>query len=287
MATVDVLIPHVQSPIALAALLTSLNAQSHHDFTVTVSLWGADREAVDTRALATILRALEWHGHEVRVVRRPLGRTMAEHRHALLLRCTARYVQILAGDILLDPSTQQRMVETIRDERCGFAGCSAADLQRLEDFRPHEQHIDLWERSVEPEDLQPGSLPVSRLNLHSGANLLHLERHLAPDGRTVCYRVAWLGGDNVLYDRAHLLAVGGLMRSSDPPLPPPAGDAIAQLLLLRSVGGCGILPTGTYHLGAPREWCLPQDHARELVRALRMLDITVPIAPREAASTHG
>ena len=112
-------------------------------------------------------------------------------------------------------------------------------------------------RSSEP--FTPDSIPWERHLVNNAANPLHLERRLtrcfAPagtlDGRLVRYKVAWVGGANVLYDRAKLLDVGGF--SWWPRLPPEhAGEeVVAQFLLIRKYGGCGILPSGTYHLGLP------------------------------------
>jgi hypothetical protein len=77
---------------------------------------------------------------------------------------------------------------------------------------------------------------------------LHLERKLLRTGEILRYKVAWVGGANVLYDHAKLLEVGGF--SFWRLLPPEhAGeDVVVQFLLVREYGGCGLLPSGTYHL---------------------------------------
>ena len=71
---------------------------------------------------------------------------------------------------------------------------------------------------------------------------LHLEERLVSDGDTVRYKVSWIGGANVLYDRRKLLEVGGFswwrrlpprrdayaITASPKPLPrvaPPPGPA--------------------------------------------------------------
>ena len=44
---------------------------------------------------------------------------------------------------------------------------------------------------------------------NNAANPLHLERKLLGESEVLRYKVAWIGGANVLYDRAKLLDVGG------------------------------------------------------------------------------
>jgi hypothetical protein len=67
----------------------------------------------------------------------------------------------------------------------------------------------------------------------------------------VRYKVAWVGGANVLYDRAKLLDVGGFSWWHRLPPEHAGEEVVAQFLLIRKYGGCGILPSGTYHLGLP------------------------------------
>src|SRR6266699_1149474 len=69
--------------------------------------------------------------------------------------------------------------------------------------------------------------------------------------QVVRYKVAWIGGANVLYDRAKLLSVGGFSWWHRLPPEHAGEEVVVQFLLLRKYGGCGILPSGTYHLGLP------------------------------------
>jgi hypothetical protein len=140
------------------------------------------------------------------------------------------------------------MLEVLRREGCGFVGCAATGLSYLADERPHQHEIELWHGRVRPEPFVPGAIPLQRHLVNNAANPLHLERKLLRGSQVLRYKVAWIGGANVLYDRAKLLDVGGF--SFWPLLPQQhAGEeVVVQFLLVRKYGGCGLLPSGTYHL---------------------------------------
>jgi len=176
---------------------------------------------------------------------------MAEQRGFLLSRSRARYVHYLDDDVLLEPDTLARMLAVIQEERCGFVGCAATGLDYLDDVRPHEQGIELWEGPVVPEQFDSGSIPWHRQSVNNAANPLHLEQHLVREGQTVRYKVAWVGGANVLFDREKLIAVGGFSWWDQLPPEHAGEEVVVQFLLLNRFGGCGILPSGTYHLGLP------------------------------------
>jgi glycosyltransferase involved in cell wall biosynthesis len=251
-ATVDVLVPTLGRKTALAITLTSLLGQTHRDFDVVISDQTEDPErSIGSVEVRTLLDALRWHGHRVEVHHRPARRGMAEQRDFLLGRSRAPYVHFVDDDVLLDPPVMERMLAVLRHESCGFVGAPAAGLGFLADVRPHQQSIEPWDGPVRPEPITAATVPWHRHVVNNAANPLHLERLLLRPGEVVRYKVAWVGGANVLFDRAKLLAVGGF--SFWPQLPPDhAGeDALVQLLLLHTHGGCGILPCGTYHL------CLP------------------------------
>ena len=176
---------------------------------------------------------------------------MAEQRHFLLQGSRAPYVHFLDDDVLLDPPVMARMLEVLQHEGCGFVGCAATGLDYLHDVRPHQQHIELWEGPVRPEPFGPDYLPWDRHVVNNAANPLHLEERLVRGDRVVRYKVAWIGGANVLYDRAKLLDVGGFSWWRRLPPGHAGEEVLAQFLLIRKYGGCGILPSGTYHLGLP------------------------------------
>jgi hypothetical protein len=176
---------------------------------------------------------------------------MAEQRNFLVERSRAPYLHFLDDDVLLDPPVMERMLGVLGDEECGFVGCAATGLGYLDDVRPHQQHIELWTGSVQPEALDSESIPWNRHLVNNAANPLHLEQRLVKDGGIVRYKVAWVGGANVLYDHAKLLDVGGFSWWHRLPPAHAGEEVVVQFLLIRKYGGCGILPSGTYHLGLP------------------------------------
>ncbi|HEU5230504.1 MAG TPA: glycosyltransferase family A protein [Ktedonobacteraceae bacterium] len=252
MACVDVLIPTYQRKTGLAVVLTSLLGQTFTDFDVIVSDQSEDEQSyLDSIEIQTLVQALRWHGHNVALHRHLPRRGMAEQRHFLLAQSRAALVHYLDDDVLLDPPVMQRMIEVMQSEGCGFVGCAATGLHYLHDRRPHQQRIELWAGPVKAEPFSPEYIPWERHLINNAANPLHLEQSLVSDGQIVRYKVAWVGGANVLYDRARLLSVGGFSWWDRLP-PNHAGEEVmAQFLLIRKYGGCGILPSGTYHLGMP------------------------------------
>ena len=252
MALVDVVIPTCGRATGLAVVLTSLLGQTFADFDVIISDQTLDAPVFETSVeIRTLVRALEWHGHRVALHHHLPRRGMAEQRHFLLQQSRAPYVHYLDDDVLLDPPVLGRMLEVLRAEGCGFVGCPATGLEYLDDVRPHQQRIELWEGPVEPEPFTPDSLPWDRHKVNNAANPLHLQQRLCPQGEVVRYKVCWVGGANVLYDRAKLLRVGGFSWWRRLPAVHAGEEVVAQFLLIRKYGGCGILPSGTYHLGLP------------------------------------
>jgi glycosyltransferase involved in cell wall biosynthesis len=252
LALVDVLIPTYRRKTGLAVVLTSLLGQTFTDFDVVVSDQTEDDDAyLDSFEIQTLLRALRWHGHHVTPHRHLPRRGLAEHRHFLLEQSRAPYVHFLDDDVLLDPPVMERMLSVIQTQRCGFVGCPATGLEYLADFRPHQQDIELWSDPVHPEPFEPDSIPWDRHKVNNAANPLHLEQKLVENGNPICYKVAWVGGANILYDRAKLLDVGGFSWWHRLPSEHAGEEVVVQFLLIRKYGGCGLLPSGTYHLGLP------------------------------------
>ena len=252
MALVDVLIPTCRRKTGLAVVLTSLLGQIFTDFDVIVSDQTDDAGVyLDSVEIQTLVRALRRRGHRVELHRHLPRRGLAEQRHFLLDRARAPFVHYLDDDVLLDPPVMARMLGVLRAEGCGFVGCAAAGLEYLADVRPHQQAIELWDGPVRPEPFTPQTIPWDRHKVNNAANPLHLEARLAPRGEVVRYKVAWVGGANVLYDRAKLLDVGGFSWWDRLPPDHAGEEVLVQFLLIRRHGGCGILPSGTYHLGLP------------------------------------
>ena len=252
MALVDVLIPTYHRKTGLAMVLTSLLGQTFTDFNVIISDQTHEEDYyLDSIEIQTVVRALRWHGHEVTLYHHLPRRGLAEQRQFLLEQSRAPYVHFLDDDVLLEPEVMQRMLSVLQHERCGFVGCAATGLGYLKDVRPQQQHIELWEGLVTPEPFDENTIPWERHLINNAANPLHLEQKLVRNGRAVRYKVAWVGGANVLYDRAKLLDVGGFSFWTKLPPEHAGEEVVVQFLLIRTYGGCGILPSGTYHLGLP------------------------------------
>lgn len=258
MALVVVLIPTYRRKTGLAVVLTSLLGQTFTDFDVIISdQTDDDASYLDSIEIQTLARALHWHGHEVMLLRHQPRLGMAEQRQ-FLLEATgqgaarpAPYVHYLDDDVLLDPRVMERMVKTLQVEGCGFVGCPATGLGYLDDMRPQQEHIEVWNEPVHAEPFDEDSVPWERHLINNAANPLHLEQQLVRGDQIVRYKVAWVGGANVLYDRAKLLSVGGFSWWQRLPPDHAGEEVVVQFLLIRKYGGCGILPSGTYHLGLP------------------------------------
>ena len=253
MALVDVLIPTYGRKTGLAVVLTSLLGQTFTDFDVIVSDQTLEDDVyLESIEIQTLVRALRWHGHAVHLHRHLPRRGMAEQRQFLLEHSQARYVHYVDDDVLLDPPTLGRMLGVLLAEGCGFVGCPATGLGYLHDVRPHQtRFFEPWIGAVQPEPFDPQSPAWDRHMVNNAANPLHLEQRLVTDGQVGRYKVAWVGGANVLFDRAKLLSIGGFSWWERLPPEHAGEEVVVQFLLLRRYGGCGILPSGTYHLGLP------------------------------------
>jgi glycosyltransferase involved in cell wall biosynthesis len=249
---IDVLIPTYRRKTGLAVVLTSLLGQTFTDFDVIISDQTEDHAALlNSIEISTLIQALEWHGHHVQLHHHLPRNGLAEQRNFLLEQSSAPYVHYLDDDVLLDPPVIERMLRVLQAEQCGFVGCPAAGLGYLDDVRPHQQDIELWSGPVRPEPFTAETIPWDRHKVNNAANPLHLEQRLVQSGGVVRYKVAWVGGANVLYDRAKLLDVGGFSWWHRLPSEHAGEEVVVQFLLIRKYGGCGILPSGTYHLGLP------------------------------------
>jgi GT2 family glycosyltransferase len=176
---------------------------------------------------------------------------MAEQREFLLEAATAPYSLFLDDDVLLEPGVVARMLRAIREERCGFVGCALIGLSYLDDVRPDEEQIELWDGPVRPERVVPGSPQWKRHRLHNAANLYHVQQRLgASPERQRKYHVAWVGGC-VLYDTAALRDCGGFGFWHELPREHCGEDVLAQLRVMARYGGCGLIPSGAYHLELP------------------------------------
>jgi GT2 family glycosyltransferase len=248
--SVDVLVPTYERPGALAVTLTSLLGQTFRDFRVVVSDQGRE-PVLDAPEPLAVVRVLRLRGHEVEVHRNLPRRGLAEQRQFLLDRARAPLGLFVDDDVVLEPGLLGRLVRTIEAERCGFVGCGLIGPSYVDDERPHQQAVELWDGPVVPETVVPGGPGWERHHLHSAANLLHVGRRLGLDADEARpYRVAWVGGC-VLYDLEALRSVGGFSFWRELPPDHAGEDVLAQLRVMARHGGCGILPSGAYHQELP------------------------------------
>jgi hypothetical protein len=247
--SVDVLIPTSGRPVPLAMLLAGLAVQTHPGLRIVVSDQTPEHEddPFALPELRSVVRVLEARGHDVELHRHLPRRGMAEHRQSLLDRAGAPYALFLDDDIIVEPDLVERLLVTIREERCGFVGCGLIGASYANDERPDEQVLELWDGRVEPEVVEPMTPAWERYRLHNAANVLHAARRLGlRGGERVRYRVAWIGGC-VMYDVAALREAAGFAFWRELPVDHAGEDVLAQLRVMARRGGCGILPSGAYH----------------------------------------
>lgn len=251
MTGIDVLVPTCDRPAELAVTLSGLAAQDFADFRVIVSDQSTREPGYETPAAKAMVHVLERSGHPVRPTRNLPRRGLAHQRWHLLEHSSARYVLFLDDDVWLEPGTLTRMHAAITELRCGFVGNAVQGLSYLDDYRPDElAPYEEWHGRPEPEDITPDSRNWQRWTLHNAANPAHLSDSVRDRRRWTAYKVAWVGGC-VLYDRELLRSVGGFDFWRDLPEEHCGEDVLAQLRVMASYGGAGILPTGAVHLESP------------------------------------
>ena len=247
---VEVLIPTYNRPTALAVTLTGVLHQTFRDLDVIVSDQTEGASVLERPEVQSIARLFRQRGQQVTFHHHLPRRGVAEHRHFLLSRSQAPYVLFLDDDILMEPEVVERLVSVLEEEGCGFVGAAPSGPRFLDDVRPHEQHVELWEGHVRPEAIAWDTVPWERHRLHNAANPHHLGRRFAHDGRTRRYKVAWVGGC-VLYNTGALRECGGFGFWRQLPLEHCGEDVLAQLRVMARHGGCGIIPSGVYHQELP------------------------------------
>jgi len=248
---VDVLLPTYNRPHALTATLVSLAAQTMPHLRVVISDQSDGSGALEQPSVRAALRFLLAQGHDVSASHHLPRRGMAEQRAFLLSRARAPYCLFLDDDVLLDSDLIERLLHVIREQRCGFVGSALHGLSHVGDVRPDEEAIEFWRSAVEPESIAPDGPAWRRHHLHSAANLFHVQSRLGlTRANSRCYRVAWIGGC-VMYDTAKLRAAGGFDFWRALPSEHCGEDAQAQLQVMARYGGCGIIPSGAYHMELP------------------------------------
>lgn len=258
---VDVLVPTCGRPAALAVTLTALAASATAGapaLRIVVSDQ-SDSAVAAQPEVAAVLRYLRARGIAVDLHRHLPRRGMAEQRAFLLAQVTAPFCLYLDDDVIVEPDLLARLQAAILEQGCGFVGSAVHGLSYLGQLRPAQEHIEFWDSKVAPETVRPGMPAWARHHLHSAANLYHVQaRHAQADaqtkahaaGATRLYRVAWIGGC-VLFDSAKLRACGGFDFWQALPAAHCGEDVLAQLRVMERYGGCGILPSGAYHMELP------------------------------------
>jgi GT2 family glycosyltransferase len=250
-ATIDVLVPTCNRPCALAVTLASLSAQTFSDFRVIMADQSDGAASFDKAEVQAVTRQMQATGRDVLALRNLPRRGMAQQRAFLLSHVTAPYCLFLDDDVLLENDVLERMLRIIGEQQCGFVGSALHGMSFLDDIRPHQQHIEFWDGKVEPERVSPGSPEWTRHHLHSAANLFHVQARLGLTRATTrLYRIAWIGGC-VLFDTEKLRRSGGFDFWEQLPEAHCGEDVLAQLRVMERYGGCGMIPSGAYHLELP------------------------------------
>lgn len=243
---ITVLIPSCDRPAALAVTLTGLCFQACRDFAVVISDQ-SDKSVYQDSSVQTAIRLLEKKGHQVRQLANLPRRGLAQQRQFLLDDVASPYCLYLDDDVLLEPFVLGNMRQALREEKIGFVGQALIGLSYRNDYRPHQQAIELWEGPVAPELVTPQGAGWQRHALHNAANILHIQERLqlTPDTQKK-YKIAWVGGC-VLYDTQKLRKTGGFEFWQDIPKEHAGEDVLAQLRVMKRYGGCGLIPSGAYH----------------------------------------
>jgi hypothetical protein len=247
MSSLDILIPTRNRLPSLIMTLAGVAEQDVTDVHVVVSDQ-SDECAYESGVVKALVRVIEARGGEVEWHERE-ARGIAEQRDFLLGRAQADALLYLDDDVLMEPWVVGRLLETLRRERCDFVGAFPAGLSWAGDERPSQERIEYWDGPVRPEAVEPGTERWELWQLHRAANLRHVELRLAPSEHRL-YKVTWCAAC-VLYDREKLLGVGGFSFWPRLPRYHSGEEVLVQNLLLRSWGGCCIIPSGTYFSELP------------------------------------
>ena len=250
-ASIDVLVPTCNRPCALAVTLATLSAQTFTDYRLVISDQSDEPGACEKPEVQAVLRLLAATGREVVSLRHLPRRGMAEQRAFLLSRATSPYCLFLDDDVILENDVLERMHRVITEQQCGFVGSALHGMSYIDDIRPHQQHIEFWDAGVRPERVTPDGPEWARHHLHSAANLFHVQTKLGLTREaTRLYRIAWIGGC-VLFDTQKLREAGGFDFWTELPEAHCGEDVLVQLRVMERYGGCGMIPSGAYHMELP------------------------------------
>ncbi len=251
MPQVDVLIPTFNRAASLGISLTSLAFQTFPKLNVIISDQSPLNTVNNSDEIKGIVRLLINKGHRVNIFRNIPRQGLAQNRQFLLDKSEAPYVLFMDDDIVIEEDLIERLMATIEREKCGFVGSAPIGLSYIDDIRPDEQEIEFWNGPVEAEVVEPQSKKWERAKLHSAANIYHLQNKLRlSSANQKIYRVAWIGAC-VLYDRLKLIESGAFEFWRDLPEEHCGEEVLAQYNVMRLHGGCGIIPSGSFHLEVP------------------------------------
>ncbi len=248
MKKVTVLIPTYNRLTALTAVLTSLLYQTYKDFNIYVSDQSEKFDLKKEGEIQALKRIFATKFIDLKIFKNSPCLGMAHQRACLFEKSKTKYTLFLDDDLILESFVLEGMVSAIEEENCGFVGRAVIGLSYKEDARPSQQRMEFWEGKVEPEKIAPGGKKWQRFVLHNAANIYHLEEKLKirwPNQKK--YKIAWVGGCT-LFDTQKLKSVGGFDFWQDLPKRHSGEDVLAQLRVMKKYGGCGLIPSGVYHL---------------------------------------
>ncbi len=247
---VDVLIPTCDRATALAITLTALACQQPA-LRIVIADQSKNVRELDAPELQGVFRYVRHLGHAIEIHRHRPRRGMAEQRAFLLAQAHSAQCVFLDDDVMTEAGLVAKMQRMLLREACGFVGSALHGLSHADDHRPHEEAIAFWDQGVKPESVTPDSAAWQRHRLHNAANLLHVQQQLGlSPSMPRPYRVAWVGGC-VMYDTAKLRDCGGFDFWEALPPEHCGEDVLAQLRVMAKYGGCGLIPSGAYHLEVP------------------------------------
>lgn len=246
--SVAVLVPTCNRLRSLIFTLSGLAGQTFSRFKLVVSDQ-SEQPAKDDPVVAAFRRILAARGAVLEWHTRPPVHGIAEQRDFLLKATSAEMVLFLDDDVYMEPWVLEQLIALLKKEQCGFVGAFPSGLSFSVDIRPGQQHVEFWDGPVLPEAVEPGTAAWERNHLHRAANLWHVSRKLQANERRL-YKVAWVASC-VLYDRRKLAEVGGFSFWRRLPRYHSGEDVLVQNLLMRRWGGCGMIPSGTYHSEVP------------------------------------
>lgn len=248
MEKTEILIPTCNRVHELSVTLTGLLNQEDDSFDILIADQSNSDELFNNQVIKTIVSLLRKKGHEVRVFKNLPRQGMAQQRQFLLANSQASKVLFLDDDVLLEPFALTIMKEALDKYKCGFVGMGLIGISYSRDERPEEGKVEFWENGVEAETIVPGDERWQRYKLHNAANVLHVQEKMKINRHDPkVYKVAWSGGC-VLFDSKKLKDTGGFEFWQELPEKHCGEDVLAQLRVMKKYGGCGILPSGAYHL---------------------------------------